>query len=370
MRILYGITKSNWGGAQRYVYDLAIAAREAGHEVSVLSGGNGLMIKKLDEAGIRVISLPHMNRDIKVASELKSFVDIYKILRSERPDVFHINSSKMGGLGTFAARIAGVKKIIFTSHAWAFNESRHWLQRLIIEELSWLTVFLSHITICVSEQSKRQMETKPLIGEKLVVVHNGIDGFKLLEREVAREKLSLTDLPPDTILVGTISELHPNKGIDIMLRALNKTTENVHFAIAGTGEKMAELRQLAKILGVSGRVHFLGYVENAREYLKAFDIFTLTSRTESLPYVILEAGYAALPVVATRAGGIPEIITDGKTGTLVPRRDHKSLAAALSDLINDREKRSIFGENLSKFVKENFSKERMVRETFKIYQAA
>ncbi len=326
-----------------------------------------MLTDKLKKEGIRVISLLEMERNIRLGKEIKSFFEILKILRVERPDVFHINSSKMGGTGALAGRLIGVKKIIFTAHSWAFNEERPRIQKLIIQKLAWLTVFLSNKTICVSEKLKLDMIDKPFIKEKLVIINNGVGEFKLLSKETAREKLDIK-LPEGSSFVGTFSELHYTKGLDITLRAINKTPENVHFAIFGDGEAKRELQNLAKNLGLNERVRFFGFVDEAPKYLKAFDIFTLTSRTEGLPYVLLEAGIAELPVVATNVGGIPEIIRSEETGILIPKENPKILAEALTKLASNTEERKRLGENLKKFITENFSKQKMVERTLNLYQ--
>lgn len=367
MKILYGITKSSWGGAQRYVFDMALAAKNEGHEVAVLCGGEGSLVEKLSEAGIRVIPIPYLGRDIAFLDEIKSFVDIFRVLRREKPDVFHINSSKMGGLGGVAARIADIRKIIFTTHGWAFNENRHWAQKMIIEELAWITILLSHKTICVSERVKFDVDSKPFIRGKLIVIHNGIEEFPLFSAVEARQEL-LPNLPAGHIVIGTLSELHHTKGIDMAIRAINKLGDNIHFAVAGAGEKEEELKDLAHTLGIKERIHFLDYVDNARSYLKAFDIFTLTSRTEGLPYVLLEAGVAKLPVVATKVGGIPEVIKDEDTGLLVESERIPALTDALSKLTEDKTLRETLGNNLHEFVRESFSKDKMVRKTLTLYR--
>lgn len=366
MKIIYGITKSNWGGAQRYVFDLALAAKNEGHDVAVLCGGEGSLVEKLTEAGIRIISIPYLSRDLAFFDEIKSFIDIFRALRRERPDVFHINSSKMGGLGTFAGRLVGIRKIIFTAHGWAFNENRHWAQKILIEELAWLTILFSHHTICVSERVKFDVDAKPFVKKKLSVVHNGIEDFALFSSTEARREL-LPDISSDHLIVGTLSELHHTKGLDVALRAINKLSANIHFAITGAGDREKDLRLLAKTLGITERIHFLGFVDNARSYLKAFDVFTLTSRTEGLPYVLLEAGIASLPVVATRVGGIPEVIKDEDTGLLVESERPQDLTNALKKLLDDRNLRESLGKNLHEFVTESFSKEKMVKETFSLY---
>lgn len=359
MKVLYGITKSNWGGAQRYVFDMALAAKEAGHEVAVLCGGNGILTKKLSEAGIRVIPLPHLERDVKLKAEIKSFIAIYKILKSERPDIFHVNSSKMGALGALAGRLAKLPKIIFTAHGWEFNAPRPWWQLVLIEEVSWLTIILSHKTICVSQAVKRAVENKPFVAEKLFVIQNGIEPFSLPRRK--RKSPSL--------VVGTVSELHRVKGIDVAIRGFARAFKytDATFEIIGEGHDRSYLENLVQELGVSEQVKFLGFQENAREYLPEFDIFVLASRSEALGYVLLEAGMAKLPVVASRVGGIPEIIKDEDTGLLFESQRFQELADKLKILNTDKGERDRLGNNLHEFVIENFTKEKMVQKTLSLY---
>jgi len=174
MKIYYGITKSNFGGAQRYVFDLARETRARGHEVAVICGGRGVLVDKLREENINVINLPRMEREISIIDEFRSFHSIFRTLYEERPDVFHTNSSKMGGIGSLAARLAGVKKIIFTAHGWEFNAPRPRLAKLVMKFFAWLTILFSHKTICVSEKTGRDISGLPFIKNKLVTIHNGI----------------------------------------------------------------------------------------------------------------------------------------------------------------------------------------------------
>ncbi len=357
MRILYGITKSNFGGAQRYVFDLAVEAQRCGHDVSVLCGGKGVLVGKLESAGIRVISLDNMQRDINVDRELSSFSQLLKILRSERPDVFHINSSKMGGLGSLAARLVNIKKIVFTSHGWAFNEPRPAGQKILIKFLSWLTVLLSHKTICVSKKTKENISNWPFVKNKLVVVYNGTDKF---------------DIAPRTekgFVVGTIGELHKIKGQDILLKAWQKFVKNhsAKLIIIGEGEEKANLHNMAQNMGISGSVEFRGFVDNARALLSNFDIFVFPSRSENLPYSILEAGLAGLPVISSSVGGIPEVIESGSTGILVPKEDPEFLFSNLVLLFENRELGTRLGTNLKSIVVNKFSLGQMLEKTFSIY---
>lgn len=358
MKIIYGITKSNYGGAQRYVFDLAKAAQEAGHEVAVMTGGNGILVDKLKEKGIKVIEIRGMKRDISLVDEIRSFHFIFRTLFAEKPDVFHTNSSKMGGIGNLAARLAGVKKIIFTSHGWAWNEPRPMLQKIIIKCFAWLTIILSTKTISVSEAAAREVRSWPFVKEKLTVIHNGIAAFDLLPRQVGG------------FTVGTIAELHPVKGLDVLLRAWAEFAPKrpqAKLVIMGEGEEREHLETLARELGISDSVSFEGYVENARRKLLGFDIFVLPSRSENLPYAVLEAGLAGLPVIATSVGGIPEIITTGENGVLVAPENAHEIFSSLLLLAEDAMLRKRLGESLKKKIESDFSIKNMAETTLAAY---
>lgn len=362
MKILYGITKSNFGGAQRYVFDLAQEAKKLGHEVAVTCGGEGSLVEKLNSAGIRVIPIPYLDRDISVLKDIRTLLFIYKTLKLERPDVFHINSAKMGGIGMLAGRLLGVKRIIFTAHGWAWNESRSLISKLIIKKLSWLTILGSHKTIAVSEAIKKAM-TWPLAQRKMFIIRNGVREFNLLDRDAAREKLLINN---DEVVAGTISELHHIKGLDFLLKAWSKI-DTGKLIIIGAGEEETNLKALAQELNLSERVVFKGFVDEARGLLKALDIFTLTSRSEGLPYAILEAGSAGLPIVATRVGGIPEVIESNKDGILVEAGDIDAIYKGLQDLINNKEKRDSYSKSLHERIQRDFSLEKMVHDTLELY---
>ncbi|MBI1999156.1 MAG: glycosyltransferase family 4 protein [Parcubacteria group bacterium] len=384
-KILYVITKSNFGGAQRYVYDLATSLPREDFDVAVALGGDGLLKQKLDEAGVRTVSMPSLQRDIRVAKELKTLWRLFLLIRRERPRVLHLNSSKAGALGVLAARLHNMTaqdrelktKIIFTAHGWAFNEDRPWWQKECFLVLYWLIVLLSHRTVAVSQAAKDQVAHLPFIGKKIIVIHNGVSAEKMLERAAARRALARRAGIPEAeaenaLWIGTVAELHKTKGLNCALEAirlLGAARKKIIYAVLGEGEERRALEELIKIHGLEDRVYLPGFIPNAAACLSAFDIFTLPSVSEALAYAVLEAGSAGLPVVATKVGGIPEIITHEENGLLVPPREPLRLAHALGILMEDAEKRERFGARLKEKVESSFAKEKMLRETSVLYSA-
>ncbi len=374
-KILFVITKSNFGGAQRYVYDLARSLPSEKYDVAVAFGGSGILQDKLEAAGIRTLPLGRLGRDVHFFDDLSSFWQLYKLFKDEHPDVVHLNSSKGGGIGACAARIARVPCILFTAHGWAFNEKRPWWQKGIIVLLAWFTVILSHTTIAVSKNIKHQMRHLPFTQRKMVVIYNGVDVAGVLSQKEAREVLrhnneKIRNIPEDAVWVGTVAELHPTKGHRYAIDAIERLISsgyNVYFIIISDGEERYELKKYIQKHNLEDRVILFGFLDSAPQYLKALDIFTLTSISEALSLSILEAGLSERAVVASNVGGIPEIITHKENGFLVPKKNPAAIAEALIRYIEHPEVREVYGKALREKVASVFSLERMVEETQRLY---
>lgn len=320
-KILFVITKSNWGGAQRYVYDLATHVSGA----VVALGGSGPLKDKLAAAGVRVEEVRSFQRDISFAKELRAFFELLRIMRAERPDVIHLNSSKAGGIGALAGRIAGVPKIVFTAHGWPFLEPRNFLSRALIYFFSWLTAALSHTVIVVSESDLRIARKMPFVKDAAIRIYNGIDlGMPFGSGDAVRRQF-----PSHAKITGTIGELTKNKNQEALINEAAKR-QDMFVAIVGEGEDRGRLEWQIKMHGLENRVKLFGFMP-AAEVLKGFDEFALPSLKEGLPYVLLEAKLAGLPLRANRVGGVGEIL------------DAKDMS--------------------------EFSLERMVRETLEIYSS-
>lgn len=369
MKILYIITKSNWGGAQRYVYDLATSISQENIETKVVFGKEERLKTELNKANIPTISIKELGRDFNLLLDIKVFLKLVRLFNKEKPDIVHLNSSKIGGLGALAARISGVPKIIFTGHGWAFNEDRSWFFKKIILFFHWITIILSHHTIAVSEKIKTDVNWLPFVSKKIRVVYNGIKDIEFVSKESARRFLLPQVSSP--IWIGSIAELHPTKALHYAIESFVKIKEqfpNVVFIIMGEGDERKKLEEKIKKYHLENQVFLLGYVPDARNYLKALDIFILTSISEALAYVIIEAGFAELPVISSNVGGIPEIITDENMGILVPSKNPDLLSDALKQLLKNEQERMTMGQRLRERVVKSFTLEKMVEETLRIYR--
>ncbi|GIW68399.1 MAG: glycosyl transferase [Candidatus Parcubacteria bacterium] len=343
MRIVLIITKARWGGAQRHVYDLAVGLRERGHDVAVWYGEPGELAERLARAGVPTRHIPHLQREVRFGSDIRSFITLTRQLRQEKPDVVHLHSSKAGFSGALAARMAGVPRVVFTAHNWAFAQPAPPLWRLVYWFLQGVTVWTAHRTIAVSQATARALRF-PGARARMSVVRNALPpsfGKSLLPRRDARARLAkLADVPMGEKAFWwlSMSEMLPVKGLDISLEAFAKLArEKPHldwrYFLAGEGPERARLEALANALGIRKRVRFLGQVSQSATLLRGADAFVLPSRSEGLPYAVLEAAVAGVPIVATKVGGIPEVVSDA---FLAPPGDVDALARALASCMETR----------------------------------
>lgn len=373
-RVLYLITKAaNFGGAQRYVFDLATASNRAGHVVAVAVGSEGLLSDKLRAAGISVLPVDGLQRDVGIAKELRALKSLTTLMREWKPDVVHISSSKAGLLGSLAARRAGVKRIIFTAHGWPFFEERSFLWKLMAWKMSYWTTLLSHTVICVSEYDRTHARF-PFLSHKLKRVYNGVVSPELFNRTEARAALIPSEVRTDhanDLWLVAIGELHPNKNLDSLVYALSalKRTDpqmRLFLTLIGDGELRASLKARVAERGLSELVHFTGHVDDPYRYLSAFDVLVMPSKKEGLPYTLLFGLSVGIPIIASKVGGIPEILTNAATGRLTDPRRIATLLDALRSMYYEHRHDTAWhtphelGE---------FSLSRMVERTLALYES-
>ena len=381
-KILYIITKSVWGGAQRYVYDLATNLPKDKFEATVVTGGEGPLIQKLEKQDIRVAKIPGVTKIVNIWQELKSLFYLYKIFVHEKPDVVHLSSSKFGGLGALAARLSSLVSrhsslVIFTAHGWPFNEDRNFPARVLIYFFSWLTAIFSDRVINLTRNDYKQSLGFPLISKnKFVLIPNGVaDEISFATPAEAKKYLAeKTGYSPQetSFLIGTIAELTKNKGLTYLIDAINQiklraTSHKLQAIFIGEGEERLKLETQIKSLGLENTIFLAGFMPDAAKYLPGFDVFVLPSIKEGLPYVLLEAMTAGLPIVASDVGGIPDLIEHEKSGLLVKLKDSFDLAQELKKIIQGPEKYKILGSEAQKTIRTKFQFHAMLTKTTYLY---
>jgi len=372
-KILLVVTRADWGGAQRYVYDLCNSSLADKFDLTVAVGSDGPLLKKLAELDIKTARMGFLQRQPNLLWDLLASISLLRLILRIRPSVLHLNSSKTVVLGVLLGRILGVKNIVLTSHGWPFFEKLPFFRRVIYRSLISIAVFFSHNAITVSQADFKAAKNFFMPNkEHLSLIHNGIEVDKeYMGRPQAREYV-INNLVPkastDACWVAVIGELTKNKGQKLLVDLFdNLAPENAELFIIGDGEDRDLLIDAISDAKNCRRIHLAGSVPDARSIMKAFDIVVVPSEKEGLPYVILEAGAARIPVMATPVGGVTDIISDRENGLLLNDFSLETWGVQLTELLLDRKLRVYLGESLYRTVATRFSLEVMIKKVRVIY---
>ncbi|MEA2089047.1 MAG: glycosyltransferase family 4 protein [Patescibacteria group bacterium] len=377
-KILYVVTLSEIGGAQKYVMDLAKNLREK-YDIMVVAGGkiNSPVFKKLTEEKIKYYPLKHLKRQLNPISDILSIFELRKLIKLFKPDIIHLNSSKASVIGSLAVNGIPRIKVIYTAHGFVFNESLNFFKKIFYKFVEKFFAIYKNKIITVSEFDKQSgIKNKIAPAEKFITINNGIDihNLKFLSKEEARQKLNL---PQTNIVIGTIANYYPVKALHRIIevaKIITKKFNETKFILIGDGLEKEKLQKQIRKENLTNNF-LLGPIENASCCLKAFDIFILPSKKEGFPYVILEAMLAEIPIVATNVGGISEMIDDNKNGFLVQSNTDKKLeqetieqlARKIIYYLKNREIAKIFANEAYKKANKNFTLKRMIEKTEKVY---
>ena len=371
--ILYIITKSVWGGAAKYVYDLSINLSSE-FDISVAAGGKGKFFEKIDEAKIPYYQINNFQKSINPFKDIFAFFEILSLLIQLKPDVIHTNSSKAGGIAGFAGwvyKVLSRRKVtlIFTAHGWAFAEDKSKWKISLIKFFSKITAAFYNKIICVSGYDRKiAIDNNICPNNKLIAIHNGIDlkNIIFLTKEEAQNKLINRT---SKLLIGTIAEWTNNKGLIYLLRAVKSIKDkNFDLVLIGSGEN-PDKEKITKFIKRKKlkNVHLIEFIPNVVNYLKAFDIFILSSVKEGLPYTIIEAMAAEIPIITTNVGGIPEMITDQETGFLIDPKNSDLIKERIEQIIANPKKAKKNAEEAKQKAEQEFNIEQMIKKTKKLY---
>ncbi|HET8945778.1 MAG TPA: glycosyltransferase [Candidatus Polarisedimenticolia bacterium] len=340
IQVLHVVEALGLGGLERVVGSLVRHASVGVRtEVLALAGGGPLQ-REIEAAGARVRRLAL--RDYYPGSVLRTA----RALRAVQPDILHTHGHFAGTAGRLAARLAGVRGIVHHLHTsdTTLRPRHRRLERLLARGTR-------RILCCSQAVARHAREDLGLPEDRMVVVRNGIDPAPASTPEQARALLPAVAAP----IVGCVGGLVPHKGQAVLLRALASPTVSPgsssgarpgpSLVLVGDGPERPALEALARDLGIAPRVHFLGVRPDARALLPAFALLAAPSLgREGLGLSVLEGMDAGLPVVASRTGGLTEVVEDGVTGQLVPEGDAGALAAAIASLLADPHRARAWGE--------------------------
>ncbi len=334
------ITLAEQGGAQSFVARFAPWLVARGHEVTVYAGTGTWLADRLRGSNVKFVNIPHLSREIDPLRDPLALLWLRREFRRTKPDAIHLNSAKMGILGSVAAWRPGDKatrraKVVYRIGGWTFLEPLSPFKKSMYRMLERWTARFKDSIICVHPgdvETARASGIKPK--GSVFAVPNGIDvatfDVKLLPRHDARRILRL---PQDLFIYGTVANFYPAKNIPQYLDTcaeIFKRHPASRFVLLGDGPEYAAVEERIKALGLEDFVFMPGSRDDAATLLRAFDAFVLPSVKEGMSWALLEAMAAGVPCIATDVGAARWMLEDGEAGWIVPTNDTRALVDAMS----------------------------------------
>ena len=351
-------TARTWRGGQNQVLTTLMGLRALGHRTMLVAHSEGELRQRAAE-GLDLVPLaPKTELDLTAAWRLS------RLLRQLKPDVIHAHDPHGVAMAALALSMSTqiVKPPLVASRRVDFHLRGNSLSRWKYRQVDCF--------ICASEAIRQMLVGDGVPESRAVTVHEGID----IERVERADPANLHGefwLPHHAPIVGNVAALVPHKGQRHLIDAAKAVVlqmPDTRFIIAGEGELRPALERQIRDHHLEKHVLLAGFRPDVLSLHKAFDIFVMSSLTEGLGTSLLDAMAAGKPIVATRAGGIPEVVGDEETGVLVPPRDHDAMAEAIVRLLKDDTLRRKMGDAGRARARSLFSAERMVQNTLNVYQ--
>jgi glycosyltransferase involved in cell wall biosynthesis len=359
MRSVHIDTARSWRGGQNQVLLTVTGLAEIGHQPVLVAHEAGELRRRARE-GLRFIGFaPRSEFDIHAGWQLA------KVFGDTQPEVVHAHDPMAVSLTAMALQMSNGlahPPLVVASRRVDFHLKRHAFSKWKYKHVD--------VFIAASELIAAVLRDDGIAPDRIEVVHDGVN-VRAIERHELVDAHAAFWLPAGSPLVGNVAALAPHKGQRHLVAAAAKVIRelpDVRFLIVGEGELREALARQIKDLGLDRHVFLTGFRTDVLGLIKSFDLFAMSSVTEGLGSAILEAMALARPVVATRAGGIPEAVEDGVTGLLVAPHDESGLAAAIVKLMRDRALRDRFGAAGRARVEREFSVDRLVEGTARVYE--
>lgn len=361
LRICHLITELKPAGAERMVYELATRTDRDRFDVSVIALRGGSVADQLEKAGIPVDIV-----GLRCKYDVLRLRRVVKALRKYQPDILHTHLFHADVVGRFGAWYNEIPHLVHTVHV-AEGRFRPW-------QFSFAR-FLSQgceRMICVSPSVRDfHMRRCGLPERAYQVIYNGIDPEKFSHDPASRSRLRAEwQLGEDAPIVGFVGRLDHQKGVDLLLSAMSHLAargEGVNFVVAGEGPQQEIVENFARHGEGGSFCKYLGFVEDIRAIYSAVDIVVMPSRWEGFGLVAGEAMAAGLPVVATDAPGLRDVVVHDETGLVVEGTDPFALAESVQMLVDDPQLRETLGKAGRKRVMEEFSIDAMVKNHEDLY---
>ncbi len=354
MKILQVIPYFCFGGAETMCENLTYALRNLGHQVCVVSlyDEHTPISRRMERAGVRIVYL-----DKKLGLDVSMVSKLAKIMKAETPDVVHTHLDVIK-YAVAAAKLAGIRRCVHTVHNVADKEAEGRIQKIINNtyfHLGW------SVPVALSPEVQRTIGAfYGLKTEAVPVIYNGVDLSRCMPK---------TDYRTEEVTLVHVGRFNAQKNHRGLLQAFRKVLEkapNCRLNLVGDGELRQELEDYARELGISEKTCFLGSQSNVYPFLNDADIFLLPSNYEGMPMTIIEAMGTGLPIVASKVGGVPDMITDRESG-LLTSIDPEEVAEAILALVGSEALRQSIGQRAKEDSK-RFSADYMAKRYLEVYQ--
>ena len=374
MRVLMVVRPAS-GGMKQHVLALSSGLIERGHEVQIAAPGASEIATAAREAGLTVYEIPLVG-PLNPVQDPIAVRTLSRVIWDGKFDVVHAHGFKAGFVGRLAVRLAGgVRPFVVTAHNHVLTRTdtapaARWRYRTFERSLErYVTRY-----IAVSDSIKRELtEAYALPAEKVACVRNGVDVAPFLEPQDRSASRASLGVPTDGPVVGLAARFSAQKGLRDLVAAapeLTRRVPGVSIVIGGSGPLESELRGQALSLGLADTFVWPGHITDMPRFLAALDVYVSPATTEAFGMALIEAAAAGVPTVATRVGGVPEVILDGETGLLVAPHDPSALAQAVVGLLGDRNTAEKLAHAARERATTEFSPERMVDGTLAVYAQA
>jgi glycosyltransferase involved in cell wall biosynthesis len=364
------ILEATQGGTGRHLEEITLGLLARGVEVHVVCAARRdpayrEVLGRLRGRGAEVTEL-ELHREIRPLRDVVGTWRLRRLLRRDRCDVVHAHSSKAGALGRVAARLAGIRAIAYTPHAFAFLDRTSRRRALYLRVERFLGRGHTDLLVAVSESERDvAIEHGIVAPSRAVVVRNGVDARAVVPRQASAD----VGAP---VSIGFLGRLEPQKGPERLLglaAELDRRGLRYELHVVGAGSLAGRCRRDADRAGATQRVRFHGAVADPSTWYPSLDLFVSTSSFEGLPYAVLDAMAWSLPVIGFDVPGVRDAVADGTTGLLVPPFDVATMAEAIATLAVDRERRLLLGRRGRERVETRFRLDRQIEALHRHYLA-
>lgn len=358
-KVLFFLTRSDaLGGAAVHVADLSDSLSQIGMQVTVLMGGDGPVRSLFENEAVKVETVPFLSRNVSLGKDVFAFFYLLWRICREKPDIISSHTSKAGMLVRIACYLLGHTNI-YTPHCWSFF--RIGKRTGVYKGMEIVMTQFSPIIVCVSKDEKKAIESERLRSRaKVLLIHNGMKGLREPNDPSEDNELNFIQ----------IARFEAQKDFDTLFAAIDLIRDRSFILrLVGEGPLKGKAQRQVEQMGLQQKVIFYGQRRDVENFLRRGRVYILSTHWEGLPRSIIEAMGAGMPIIATKVGGIPELVREGRTGHMFSPGDSKELALCMDRFLSDPQLIFQYGDRSKETFRRKFTYDRMLARYLSLYHA-